>query len=707
MKQVLHDFRSGDVVVAEVPVPAVDPKGVLVRNCFSAVSPGTERATMQTRSRNVVRTAFRRRDLVQRVLTKVRRDGIMATFNAVRRRLDVSTPLGYSSAGEVVEVGSQVTDIAVGQSVACAGAGYANHAEYVCVPRLLCRPVPEGVSLDAASFATLGAIAMQGVRQAEVSLGETVAVIGLGIIGQLIVQILSAGGCRVVGMDLNAARVERAFQNGHGTGLAIDPQTERAVMDLTDGHGVDRVIITAATRSNEPIELSAAISRDRGRVVVVGDVGMDLPRPPFYEKELELRLSKSYGPGRYDPTYEAGGLDYPYAYVRWTENRNMQAFLELVEADKVRPLELVTHRATIDQADALYGQITGADSDALGVLIEYPAPPKAEMPTRVTVEPRPRREGEIGLAVLGAGNFARSVIIPTLAKVPSARLVAIGSARGVTARDLARKYKCQFCTTRLEDILTHDEVDGVVIATPHNLHAEQAIQALAANKSVYLEKPLALKEDDLDRIRQAAQQSEGCLFVGYNRRFSPMGIRMQETFAERQAPVAIHCRVNADALSSDHWVNDPEVGGGWIVGEACHFVDFVKSIVGRPVSRVTARSAGQNPNDVLAMLEFDDGSIGTIAYLTSGPPTLSKEHVEVIGCGKACGIEDFRCFTRHDGRRGKTEKQTQDKGHQAALTGFVEAVAGRRPSAFDVDDLLDTSRITFQMRDAAGATSRR
>jgi predicted dehydrogenase/NADPH:quinone reductase-like Zn-dependent oxidoreductase len=701
MQQLLHDFRSGKVIVAEVPRPEVGPNEVLVRNRFSAVSPGTERAVIESRSRNVVKTALKRKDLVRRVLAKAKRDGLLATVRAVGRKLDASLPLGYSSAGTVVTVGSDVTDLRPGDRVACAGAGFACHAEYVCVPRMLCAPVPEAVEDATAAFTTLGAIAVQGVRQAEPQFGETVAVIGLGIMGLLTAQIVTAAGARCIGMDISADRVESFRKLCNGEGLVVEPGVEERVFALTDDIGADRVIIAAASRENAVIELAAAICRDRARIVVVGDVAMNLPRAPFYEKELELRLSRSYGPGRYDAVYEKGGLDYPIGYVRWTENRNMQEFLRLAAKGAVRPLEMVTERVKIQDAPAAYESIS-AGGAPLGLLLEYPAESATAEARRVELTPGAPKTGEVGVAVVGAGNFVRSVLLPAIAGAPGARLTGIASARGVNARDLGMKFKCEFCATGLDELLSHSGVDAVFICTPHNLHADQAIACLEAGKAVYLEKPLCIEEADVERVVSAARASGRPLFVGYNRRFAPMTEQLRQAFAGRRTPLAIHYRVNAGTIDPNSWIVDRERGGGRIVGEVCHFVDLAKWIVGRPVREVATFRTGESADDAVCLMHFDDGSVASVTYVTSGPASLSKERIEVIGARRAVVIEDFRGLTTWEGQRTDQKSAAQDKGHAAAVRRFIACVKGSAENPFSLEDLADTSRITFRMRGDAG-----
>jgi len=514
---------------------------------------------------------------------------------------------------------------------------------------------------------------------------------------------VEAAGAVCIGMDVDAARVEIFRTACTGEGILVDSAAAEKVSSLTDKRGADRVIITAASRSNDVIELAASICADRGRIVVVGDVSMQLPRPPFYEKELELRLSRSYGPGRYDPSYEVGGIDYPISYVRWTENRNMAEFLRLVARGSVQPLKLVTHRYAMPDAAKAYDAISESEAPPLGILIEYPSERRTFSAPRVAIQPRRRRTGGVGVGVLGAGNFTRSILLPSLAKVPDARIVAIGSARGVNARDLATKFKCDFCTTDFNEMLSSDDIDAVFIATPHHLHTEQTLQALAAEKSVYLEKPLCIREDDVELLLEAMRQTKQCVFVGYNRRFSPMGVRMREIFADRRRPIALHYRVNAGFLPPESWVVNPDIGGGRIIGEACHFVDFANFIVGSHVRETVAYGTGQTPDDVVAVLHFDDGCIATISYITSGPPALSKEYIEATGEGRACLIEDFRKLLLFDANRRTAQTAIQDKGHRAAFAKFIECVAGKAVSPFTPDQLADTSRITFKMQKATGA----
>lgn len=705
MKQVLHDFRSSRILVADVPRPTPQANEVLVRNLCSAVSQGTERMVIQARSRNLVKTALKRKDLVRRVLNKTRRDGILATLQLVRRKLDNSAPLGYSSAGRVVEVGSDITDLRPGDVVACAGAGLANHAEYVCVPRLLCARVPDGVSPDAACFATLGAIAMQGVRQAEPQVGETVLVIGLGIIGQLTAQILSAAGITCLGADLDRRRVASVDKWPGCKGLAVAADTEQSVLEVTDGRGVDQVIITAASQSNAPIELAGAVARERGRIVVVGAVSMNLPRTPFYEKELEVRLSRSYGPGRYDAAYEFDGIDYPYGYVRWTENRNMESFLDLIARGNVRPQELIDKRYSIADAARAYTDIAAAESPPLGIVIDYPEAAGEESDSqRVPLSGGARRSGAVGIGVIGAGNFTRSVILPALSKVKNAQIVAIASARGVNARDLGAKYGCSFCTSDPDSLIESDDVHAVVITTPHHLHAAQALAALRAGKAVYLEKPLCTEPEQLDALR-AAIEDDGCFFVGYNRRFAPMSVTMRKALAERHGPVALDYRINAGRIPPGSWITDRRKGGGRLVGEACHFVDLAKFLSGRQVTDVTCFGTGETSDDAVATLHFDDGSVATVRYITSGPPSLSKERIEAIWDGRVAVIDDFRHWSLQGANRNEERKASQDKGHAAALNAFIECARGETPCPFTAADLIETSRITFIMRGDLAALS--
>jgi len=640
-----------------------------------------------------------RPDQVRKVLVKLKQEGLRATFTKAMAKLETPVPLGYSCAGTVVAVGDGVSGWAIGDRVACAGQGYASHAEYVSVPKNLCVRIPDGVASADAAFVTLGAIAMQGVRVAEVSLGECVCVIGLGLLGQLSVQILRAAGCKVVGIDLDPAKVELAAKSGAGLALSrSDDSLVSKVMSWTHGRGVDKVLITAATKSNDPVALAGELCRDKGIVVVVGAVGMDVPRRPFYDKELELRLSRSYGPGRYDRQYEEKGIDYPFGYVRWTEQRNMESFLELVQAGSVKIGDLVTHRFPITQAKEAYALITAkGGGNTLGVLLQYPE--QTDLKRRVEIQPlKAGRAGNLRVAIVGAGDFARSVLIPALSAIPNASVQAVVTATGISCTQVARKVGARYATTDVEEVLRDGEVDAVMIATRHNLHAETVLAALEAGKAVFVEKPLALNSDELRRIAEAARHDGRSLMVGFNRRFAPIAREVWKHMSGK-GPLIMNYRINAGAISGNHWTQDPAEGGGRVLGEVCHFIDLMQYLVGREPTEVFAVPAtvpGGPGNDNLAVtVRFGDGSVGQIVYSSTGSPILPKERLEVFGGGCSAVIDDFRTGAVYGSRQVKLGNGQQDKGHKEEVAAWVTALTQGKPSPIALDEILATTAATF------------
>ncbi|HEY2028139.1 MAG TPA: bi-domain-containing oxidoreductase [Myxococcales bacterium] len=697
MKQVLQSYRTGELVSTEVPAPGVEPGSVLVLTTRSLISVGTERQVMELGKRSLVGKARARPDLVKKVLEKVARDGLLATRKSVLSKLDQPIPLGYSAVGRVLAVGEGVTNIRVGDRVACAGAKVANHAELNLVPRNLCAPIPEGVADDTAAFVTLGAIALQGVRIAQPTLGETFAVIGLGLIGQLVAQLLRASGCRVIGIDLDDRKVALAKELGATTAVNRGGDVAKVVSDLTGGRGVDGVLITAATSSNDPVALAGDLSRDRARVVVVGAVGMDVPRRPYYDKELSFFQSRSYGPGRYDPAYEEQGHDYPIGYVRWTEQRNMEAFLQQCATGAVKTEQLVSHRFPIDRASEAYELVGGGDP--LGVLLEYAA---REQPSRtIAVAAVKPVDGAVRIGVLGAGNFAAGVLVPAIAAQARTQLVAIASNRGFSARHLADKFSFQTCSTDASAVVSSAGIDAVFVVTRHDLHAAQTVEALRAGKHVFVEKPLAIDRDGLAQVLSAHAASGRILTVGFNRRFAPLAIELAEAFAKRKAPLVLHYRVNAGEIPGESWIHDPAVGGGRIIGEACHFVDFCSFLTGAtPVSvfaqGVSPVGTARSDDNVTLSLRYSDGSLATIAYVATGDPSAGKEHVEVIGDGKLAVLDDFRSLTVRAGGKERTSKKLgQDKGHAAGVARFLDAVKAGGPAPIAIESLAATTEATF------------
>ena len=704
MKQVLQHARTGEISVVEVPAPQLLAGSVLVRIAASLVSAGTERASSEFARKNLLQKAKARPDLVRDVIAKVRRDGLLPAIETVRSRLDQPSALGYSSAGTVIATGEGVADLNVGDRVACAGVGYAIHAEFACVPRLLTAKIPdEKLSFDEAAFSTVGAVSLHSIRTGEVKLGDVVAVIGLGLLGQLTVQALKAAGCRVIGLDLQPSRVELAKRMGADFASAADSEFADACFDHTKGRGVDVILITAETSSNNPVNLAARIARDRAVVVAVGTVGLELERKPFYEKELDFRIPRSYGPGRYDAVYEQKGRDYPIGYVRWTETRNMEAFLQLIAEGKLNLKPLITHRFPIERAQSAYEIISGSSEPFLGVLITYETPAMETRSLELVARPRPKNGAkEVAVGVLGAGSFATSTLLPAIKQVEGVQLVGVCAANGSHARNAADKFGFAYCTTDEEQILGNAETNTVVVATRHHLHARQVQAALRAGKHVFCEKPLCLNEQELAAIADAHRNGTSLLMVGFNRRFAPLAMRMKSFLAGIHEPLAMHYRVNAGFIEADHWVHDPEQGGGRILGEVCHFIDFLSFLAGSAPVEVQTRSLANNgrysDDNVIISLQHANGSQGTISYLANGDRTFSKERVEVFGGSAVAVLEDFRNLelVRHGDKQSYRSRLRQDKGHRAEWSAFVNAIRKGGPAPIAYEDILVTTLTTLK-----------
>jgi predicted dehydrogenase/threonine dehydrogenase-like Zn-dependent dehydrogenase len=708
MRQLLRNDKTGELTLERIPEPILRPRGVVVQNHFSIVSAGTERASVEFARRNILGKARARPDLVRTVINKARTDGLLNTYRAVSSRLDSKTPLGYSSAGRVLEVGAEVDGVQVGDLVACAGGGFANHAEVIYVPRNLLIKLPEPVSAADGAYATLGAIALQGVRRAELSPGESVAVIGLGLVGQLTVQILKSYGSPVLGIDLDRSKTEFASKWGiDAVGITGEDDIASLAARISDGAGVDAVIIAAATTSSEPVALAGEITRSRGRVVAVGDVSLEIPRLVYYEKELDFRVSRSYGPGRYDTEYEEHGNDYPLPYVRWTEQRNMQEFARLVGMDSVDVGAVTTHIFGVeDAADAYRLVVDNPNSEfVLGVAIEYPKDP-VQPARRETIggghsSPRSGSGDTVQIGLIGAGTFARGSILPALKRLGNANVKIVASASGANAADLARRLDAEFAVSDYREVIDDVNVDLVVAATRHNMNAEIAIAALSAGKDVHVEKPLALSLDELSRVRDAAGDSTGRLMVGFNRRFAPLSRAMGDHFAGRSTPLVMNLRVNAGYIPPDHWVHDPVEGGGRIVGEVCHFIDLCQFFAGSTPTSIFARNlarAGDRvlPDDnVVITIEFADGSLATINYGALGAGRMSKERIEILGDGKSAVLDDFRMLELYEGTSRNTKKSRMNKGHNDEFELLVDAVATGGPWPIPGDEIIYSSLATL------------
>jgi predicted dehydrogenase/threonine dehydrogenase-like Zn-dependent dehydrogenase len=705
MKQVLQNRKTGRPFVGEVPVPALQHGRVLVRTVASLISAGTERAAVELVSKGLVQEARQRPDLVKAVVAKVKSEGLFNTVASVRDKMAASQALGYSAAGIVTGVAGDVSEFKVGDRVACAGVGYASHAEVISVPKNLCVRLPENVDFDAGAFGTLGAIALQGVRLAEPTLGESVVVIGLGLIGQLTVQLLKANGCRVFGLDLDASKTELAVELGADGAAISNDETARKIDDWTRGRGADAVLITAASDSNQPVELAAKISRVKGRVIVVGMTGLDIPRAPFFSRELKLMISMSYGPGRYDPEYEERGNDYPLPYVRWTENRNIESFLELVGTGRVNVARLTTHRFPISDAERAYQLISGTINEPyLGVLLNYD--PNVEVTRKVELTPASERRSDIKVGVIGAGGYVPQMLLPHF-KTAGVEFRSIATASGISAHDVGKRFGFAQAVSSASEVLEDSTVNLIVVGTRHNLHADLAAQALERGKDVFVEKPLALNDTELDRVIEAATGSSARLMVGFNRRYSPHARRARDLFTGRDVPLSILYRVNAGRIPKEHWIQDPVEGGGRIVGEVCHFVDLLQFLTGSLVTSVFAESvsAGSSKivdaDSVFINLRFGDGSNGMIAYLAEGDKGLPKERVEIFGAGKSFVLDDYkRAFSYKDGREEQYNLKAQDKGQRDQVIEICARIREGRPAPITLAELENTTRTTFRILDS-------
>ncbi len=698
MLQAIQYQKTGELHVKELPAPELKPKMIVVQTHASLISAGTERTSVSTAKASMLEKVRTRPDLVKQVVDMAKREGVMSTLEKVRTKLDSYKALGYSAAGVVME--SSTDEFAPGDRVACAGGGYASHAEVIAVPRNLAVKIPEGVSFDEASFTTLGAIALQGVRQANVRLGEAVAVIGLGLLGQLTVQLLKAAGCRVIGLDINERQFDLAREFGADALVVSGPGALGSIESFTRGIGCDAVILTAGTSSNGPMELAIQAARKKGRVVVVGAVGMDIPRSPFYEKELEITISCSYGPGRYDPNYEEEGQDYPVGYVRWTERRNMEAVLDLIAAGKLNVARMITHRMPITEAERAYDIITGKiEEPYIGIILNYPDRGDRAMARTIQVNQSAAKSGALGIGFIGAGSFAQSYLLPTV-KSAGSRLVAVATTTSVNARSVAEKFGFEEAATEADALLKRPEIDGVFVATRHDSHASYVVKALQEGKQVFVEKPLAITREELAVIRELAEAGRDRVMVGFNRRFSEPLRGIKRHFNGVGEPLSMLYRVNAGFIKLDHWTQ-AESQRGRIIGEGCHFIDCMQFLTGaRPLS-VYAAAIGssnemtRNADSVSITIRFSDGSVGTLVYLANGDPSIPKEYFEVFGGGRSAIMNNFRDLTLAQGRKTKVDKFNGDKGHAEEVKLTLQAMKSGGAMPIDFQSLYDTTLATF------------
>lgn len=676
MKQLFFDGK-GKLHIAEVPAPMCGAGEVLVQTAYSLISSGTE-TTAAAGGGSLIRRVLKQPHLIRSAAQFALKQGVAALARTVQQVATEWVPVGYSAAGTVIEVGAGVSRFAMGDRVACAGAGAANHAEYIAVPENLCVSVPAAAPLREAAFVTLGAVALQGVRRAEPTLGETMVVVGSGLIGLLTVQLLRASGCNVIATDLSDERLTMA--KILGAEHTINPRAAdavKAVHTLTHGLGADAVILCAAAASSEPINQAFKMCRERGRVVIVGAVGMELERADFYGKEIDLRMSRSYGPGRYDRRFEEEGVDYPFGYVRWTETRNLEAFMEAVAAGRVNVAALISAEHGLDDASAAYEDVTRGGAAKIGVLLRYPDN-RSDHPSHVykLSNRAATQTNTLGIALVGAGSFAKLMHVPNLkAARPRVHVPVVVSGSGASARQVAQALDANSATTDYNAALADPSVGAVLISTRHHLHAAQTIAAAKAGKHIFVEKPLGITTDECRCVVTAVEEAGVLCTVGFNRRFSRYAIAAKAALQNMAGQKQIVCRVNAGALPRSHWLIDPAVGGGRLVGEGCHFFDLMAWLADSPPRSVVAVAAGDSPDEVSAVVQFQDGSVGTLVYTGLGDTRSPKERIEIYCGGGVIVIDDFAAVS-FSGLRGNALRGKPDKGHWALLQNFIAAASG-------------------------------
>lgn len=699
MKQLLQNIKNGKTIVEDVPVPTPREGQALVKISASLVSAGTERMVVEFAEKSYLGKARSRPDLVRQTLDKAKREGVMPTMQAVFNRLDQPMALGYSTSGTIVALGKNMQGFKVGQRVACAGGGYATHAEYNVVPRNLLTPLPKNVDFESAAFTTLGAIALHGFRLVEPQLGENVAVIGLGLLGLLTIQLAAAAGCNVLGIDLDPKRIKLASS----LGLQAVPrkEAESAAAAFTSNRRFDSIIICADTSSNDPVELAGAIARDRAKVVATGAVGLSIPRKIYYEKEIAFINSRSYGPGRYDANYEENGVDYPIGYIRWTEGRNFQAVVDLLSSRKLKVESLISHRFPIEDGVQAYEVITGKKKEPfLGVLLTYPER-KTKEERNVGFPSIVRGQSSIvKFGVLGAGLFANSTLLPVIKNNKDFQLVGIASSGGLHAQHSGKKFGFQYATSSEDEIINDPKVNTVAILTRHDSHADLVVKALKAGKHVFVEKPLAITSNQLSVIsKQLKTNNRSLLTVGFNRRFSPLAQSLKSQISNLQEPKYLHYRVNAGYIPLNHWTQDESLGGGRIIGEACHFIDMLTFLVGAVPVSVTAHAlpnGGKYREDNVSMtFTFPDGSLGVVDYLANGDKSMPKERLEVFCEGMIAVLDDYvSLVTVKDGKK-KEERGAQDKGWKAEMVAFAESIKSGGEAPIPYEQLVGVTQSTF------------
>ena len=708
MKQIVQNYKTGELRLAEVPVPKCGAHSVLVKTRLSLVSIGTEKSVINLAKRSLLGKAIARPEHVKRFIEKTKNEGFLPTFRQAMNRLDNPVPLGYSSAGVVVETGKNIKNFSLGQRVSCIGQGFASHAEVIAVPEIMCCDLPESVSFEGGAFGMLGIIALHGIRNAKLTFGENVGVIGLGLLGLLTVQMLKAYGCNVIATDIDPLKLDIARKVGIDHVYLDDHEFMERARKSNENHGLDAVILTLSTSSSKPIDLAVEVSRFGGRVVLVGVADIHPNRNELWEKEVELIVSKAAGPGSLEPGYESEGVDYAYQYVRWTQQRNLKEFIRLMEQGLVQYVPLITHRFPFQKSEKVYADIMSDKSGFyVGVMLEY----SEEMPEKTRIKISDSRSvkvlGEVNVGIIGAGLFGKSVLIPELKKVKGACLAALATTNGLKAENVARRFGIPEITTDYSQILKNQEIQAVVILTPHSNHAEIVCASLEADKHVFVEKPICVKREELVKIIDLCKKRDKILLTGYNRRFSALAESLRDHFCERQGPLVINFRINSGYVKPNHWVHKAGEGGSRIIGEICHFVDFFQFLSGAMIERVFAEKVTCSrglvvlKDNVVITLKLSDGSVGNIMYSASGDRACPRERVEVFGDGRTAILEEFRTLTLFsEGKKQLTKKSCQDMGYASELSNLINSIRGEEVPLLSPDEIFNSMETVFAIDDS-------
>ncbi|MFT5848354.1 bi-domain-containing oxidoreductase, partial [Psychroserpens sp.] len=699
MQQLTQKLGSGDMIIQDVPYPQLGKGMVIVKNHYSIISAGTEGSTVVAARKSLIGKAKERPQQVKQVVDTLKKQGPIQTYRAVMKKLDAYSPLGYSCSGEVIEVGEGVTEFEVGDKVACAGAGYANHAEIVSVPINLCVKLDQNTNLKDAAYNTLGAIAMQGVRQADLRLGESCVIIGLGLLGQLAALILKASGVTVIGIDVSEAAVKQAVDNKVvDLGMTRNAAgVEEQIQTATNGYGADAVIIAAATSSLDPINFAGAIARKKGTVVVLGAVPTGFDRDPFwYRKELELKMACSYGPGRYDLNYEEKGIDYPLPYVRWTEKRNMEAFQNLIATNRINIDYLTTHEFEFEDAKSAFDLVVSKAEPFTGIALKYDTDKvitKAKISTSEI-----EKLGQINISFIGAGSYAQGNLLPNIPETAEVGRVGVLTNTGTTSKRVAEKFNFQFCATEEADVL-NDKTNTVFVATRHDSHGPYVLKSLEANKNVFVEKPLCLLESELEAIIEAQSKANKAVMVGFNRRFSPLTTKLKKAIGDH--PMTMIYRINAGAIPGDNWIQDLEIGGGRVLGEVCHFIDYLTFLNGSLPIKVSATAlpdANQLNDTLNILIQFENGSSGVVGYYANGSKSMTKEYVEVFSAGMSATLDDFKKLTIFGkGKPSKDKLFNQNKGQKEMVAAFVNGLLENGKAPISFEEVVAVTKASFKV----------